>query len=143
MLTDERYYELLNEATVDCYDEVEEFAGVLCTVEDNLQFPLPATLMNESVIVHGINEGRSSPHCGIVATVERNGRTYDVSLADLAFADIDPISAEWLALYRRWSDMQLSGALLLSRYSADGYSSGRRQSLRRGQTARASGLSNA
>ncbi|GIK72774.1 MAG: hypothetical protein BroJett021_17620 [Chloroflexota bacterium] len=105
MLSDERYYELLDEAIVDCYDEEEEFAGVLCTLGDNLQFPLSATLMDESVVVHGLNEERSSPHRGIVARVERNGRTYDVALADLVFTDTDPVSAEWLAMYRRWSSV--------------------------------------
>jgi len=104
MLTDERYYELLDEATVDCYGEEEQFTGVYYSLADNLQFPLHATLMDEPVIVRGFNEGRSSPHRGIVAKIERNGQTYDVSLVDLVFVDTDPVSAEWLAVFRRWSN---------------------------------------
>lgn len=33
---------LLEQAIVDCYDEEEEFSGVLCTLDDNLNFPLQA-----------------------------------------------------------------------------------------------------
>ena len=34
---------LLEEATVDCYGEEEEFTGVLYTLADNLNFPLQAS----------------------------------------------------------------------------------------------------
>ena len=44
-MTDEtRIRELLEEATIDCYGEEEEFEGVLVTLQDNLSFPLRATL---------------------------------------------------------------------------------------------------
>lgn len=105
MLTDTRYHELLDEATVDCYGEEEEFSGVLNMLMDNLNFPLRATLAGAPVTVHGLDEGRSTLRRGIVATIERSGETYHVSLADLIFVHPDDSSAEWLELVRRWSGM--------------------------------------
>jgi hypothetical protein len=35
-----------------------------------------------------------------VARVRRGGQEYLVDLAELAFVDLDPVSAEWLEAYR-------------------------------------------
>jgi hypothetical protein len=96
---------LLEQATVDCYDEEEEFSGVLCTLDDNLSFPLQAEAMGEPVEVIGLDDRRSSLRRGIVAVVRRGGREYAVGLAELNFISPDPTSAEWLAMYRYWAGM--------------------------------------
>lgn len=96
---------LLEQATVDCYDEEEEFSGVLCTLGDNLSFPLQAEAMGERVEVIGLDDRRSSLRVGIVARVRKGDREYAVGLADLNFISPDPISAEWLAMYRYWAGM--------------------------------------
>ena len=103
-LSDERYEELVEQATLDCYDEEEEFTGVLCTLEDQLAFPLDATLAGVPVIVHGLDSQRSSSRRGIVAVVEREGQRFTASLADLTPVDPDPASAEWLVMHRRWAE---------------------------------------
>jgi hypothetical protein len=100
-----RLDELLEQATVDCYDEEEEFTGVLNTLDDNLSFPLQAEAMGEQVEVIGLDSRRSSLRKGIVARVRKGGREYSVGLADLHFVDPDPVSAEWLAMYRYWAGM--------------------------------------
>jgi hypothetical protein len=103
-VTDEdRLRTLLEEATIDCYGEEEEFAGVLVTQQDNLSFPLHATLAGVPVVMQGLDNQRSSLRRGIVAEVERDGRIYHVSLADLELVDPDPASAEWLETYRWWA----------------------------------------
>ncbi len=102
-LSDTRYEELLEQATVDCYDEEEEFAGILATLEDVLDYPLHAMLAGESVTVREIDSQRSSLRRGILAVAERNGKSYTVSLADLVFEQLDPESDEWLAMVRRWA----------------------------------------
>jgi hypothetical protein len=98
----ERLEDLLKEATVDCYGEDEQFAGVVCTLGDELTFPLKATVVGEPVELVGIDEGRSGLRRGIVARVRRGGQEYRVSLAELEFVDPDPVSAEWLEVYRYW-----------------------------------------
>src|SRR5512139_2510595 len=95
-----RLDELLEQATVDCYDEEEEFSGVLCTLDDNLSFPLQAEAMGEQVEVIGLDSRRSSLRRGIAAKVRKGGREYAVGLAELTFIAPDPTSAEWLAMYR-------------------------------------------
>jgi hypothetical protein len=100
-----RLEELLEQATVDCYDEEEEFTGVLNTLDDSLSFPLQAEAMGEPVEVIGLDSRRSSLRKGIVARVRKGGREYSIGLADLHFIDPDPASAEWLEMYRYWAGM--------------------------------------
>ncbi len=40
---------LLEEATVDCYDEYEVFTGVVITLAENLPFPFDAKVIGETV----------------------------------------------------------------------------------------------
>jgi hypothetical protein len=98
----ERLETLLEEATVDCYGEYEEFTGMMCTLGDQLQFPLKASVVGEMVEVVGIDERHSGPRCGVVARVRRGGQVYRVGLAELEFVDPDPVSAAWLEAYRYW-----------------------------------------
>ena len=54
--------------------------------------------------MQALDEGRSTRRRNIVATIERGGETYHVSLADLVFVNPDDASAEWLEMVRRWSE---------------------------------------
>ncbi|MEZ4862582.1 MAG: calcium-binding protein [Caldilineaceae bacterium] len=97
-----RLEELLEEATVDCYGEEEVFWGIVTTLQDNLNFPLRAQAMGEPVEVIQLDEERSSTQRGIVARVRKDGKEYSTSLSELTFMQLDPDSAEWLAMYRYW-----------------------------------------
>jgi hypothetical protein len=90
----ERLEALLEEATVDCYGEDEEFTGVMCMMGEELQFPLKATVVGEMVEVVGIDERRSDLRRGVVARVRRGKQEYLVGLAELEFVEPDPTSAE-------------------------------------------------
>jgi hypothetical protein len=85
MVDKERLEALLEEATVDCYGEDEEFTGMMCALG-----------------VIGIDERRSGLRRGVVARVRRGGEKYRAGLAELEFVDPDPASAEWLEAYRYW-----------------------------------------
>lgn len=102
-LSDARYDELLELATVDCYDKEEEFSGVLTMLEDILDFPLKATLAGVPVIVRGIDSQHSTLRRGIVAIVEREDKRYAVGLVDLDFSDLAPKQDEWIAMVQRWA----------------------------------------
>ena len=93
---------LLEEATIDCYGEEEEFMGVLYTLEERLNFPLQAKAMGNLVEVIGLDGSQSSPRRGILAIVRQDDQEYRVGLSELEFIDPDPVSAEWLAMYRYW-----------------------------------------
>ena len=98
----DRLEALLEEATIDCYNEEEEFAGILCTLDERLNFPLQATALGESVEVMGLDEGHSSLRRGITTRVRKGDREYPLALAELEIVGPDPVSAEWLAAYRYW-----------------------------------------
>ena len=104
-MDEKRLEALLEQATVDCYGEEEEFGGVLCTLDDNLSFPLQAEAMGDQVEVIGLDDRRSSLRKGIVARVRKGGREYSIGLDALNFIAPDPTSAEWLAMYRYWAGM--------------------------------------
>ncbi len=100
--SEERLQELIDEATVDCYDEEEQFWGILTILGDKVNFPLAATLIGEQVKLIGIDDEASSSHRGIVAHVRHKEKMYSISLADLQIIDTDTQSAEWLAAYHYW-----------------------------------------
>lgn len=102
MINQNRLEALLEEATVDCYDEEEEFWGVWATLDTQLNFPLQAHALGEPVEVMGLDDSRSSLRRGILARVHKGGQEYHIALSELEFVDPDPISAEWLAMYRYW-----------------------------------------
>jgi hypothetical protein len=103
-MSDERRLQmLLEEATVDCYDEEEEFMGMIITLNERLAWPLTAQWASQTVEVLGLDESVSSLRRGMVANVRREGREYTIGLADLTFIDLDKTSAEWLAMFHWWA----------------------------------------
>jgi hypothetical protein len=103
-MSDERRLQaLLDEATVDCYDEEEEFMGVIITLNERLTSPLTAQWADQTVEVLGLDESLSSLRRGIVANVRQGDREYTIGLADLTFSDLDETSAEWLAMFHWWA----------------------------------------
>jgi hypothetical protein len=103
-MDEKRLQEMLEQAVVDCYNEEEEFCGVLYTLEDNLNFPLQAEAMGESLEVIGLDSRRSSVRRGIVARVRKGDKEYTVGLSELVIVGPDLTSAEWLEMYRYWAD---------------------------------------
>ena len=97
-----RLEELLEEATIDCYDEEEAFSGVFCTLEDHLDFPLQAEILGSQVEVLGLDGELSGLRRGIVAQVRKDNQLHTVNLVDLTFVDLDPEGAEWVAMARWW-----------------------------------------
>ena len=102
MIDQDRLRELLEEATMDCYDEEEEFWGIFSTLDDSLIFPLQAKALGESVDVMGLDSSRSSSRRGVMALVRKGDQDYPMALAELEFVDPDSESAEWLAMYKYW-----------------------------------------
>lgn len=93
---------LLEEATVDCYGEDEEFWGVLYTLDSRLSFPLQARVLGETVTLVGLDDERSGLRRSVMARVRKGDQEYTVALSELEILDPDPVSAEWLAAYRYW-----------------------------------------
>lgn len=92
--------ELVEQITVDAYGD-EGYTSFCGAFEDHVDFPVPATVIGVDVMIVGVdfdgNERR-----GLTATVERDGRTWTVSLLD---AEVPASEARFVRLvraYRRW-----------------------------------------
>lgn len=93
---------LLEEATAHCYDEEDEFWGVFSALVGRVSYPLQARMQGEGVTLVGLDGDASDSQVGVMARVEKGDREQTVPLVDLEVVDADPVSAEWLAVYRHW-----------------------------------------
>jgi len=97
--------ELLNKATVDCYDEHEEFWGFYTMLDDCLPFPFYAKVVGEAVTVIGLESENSSMFGGVHASVLREENTYVVSLTSLKVDSANVEAEKWLAAYSYWTSL--------------------------------------
>ncbi len=91
--------ELIEEATVDCYDEQEQASGFFAVIEDNLGLPFATRILGIDASVTALemdNDGR------IKAVCERSREQQRIDLIDLPLPSPPPSGAEWIAAYRRW-----------------------------------------
>ena len=91
--------ELIEEATVDCYDEEEQATGFFAVIDDNLALPFTTRILGVDASVTAVemdNDGR------IKAVCERSGEQQRLDLIDLPLPSPPPSGAEWIAAYRRW-----------------------------------------
>lgn len=101
--TDETEYdldELIEEATVDAYDEEEQAMGFCSVLDDEVTYPFTAHLIGETVSVTGVEQANDNR---IVATCERNGKTYRIGLLDLEIDTAKVAGGQWIAAYRAWA----------------------------------------
>jgi len=91
---------LIEEATVDCYNESEEISGIFAMIEENLAVPFKTTILGVDVTVERIdlNEGEE-----IVAVCRRGRHRQHVPILDLPLPKPRPKGAEWIDAYRRWA----------------------------------------
>jgi hypothetical protein len=90
---------LIEEITVDCYDQDEELQGFENAFDEDATFPCPATVIGEEVEV--LHVGQANNRHELVATCQRNGRRYEIALLDI-YLDADPDTTRLIAAYRRW-----------------------------------------
>ncbi len=91
--------ELIEEATVDCYDEQEQASGFFAVIEDNLALPFTTRILGVEVSVAAIEMDDGGR---IKAVCERSGEQQRIDLIDLPLPSLPPSGAEWIAAYRRW-----------------------------------------
>jgi len=88
---------LIEEATVDCYDEEECRIGFLTMLQDNVQTPFEAKLNGEIVIVKRIDGDDRV----IKAFIKKGKTTYPVDILDLEIEQ-NVLGYEWIAAYKKW-----------------------------------------
>ena len=91
---------LIEEATVDCYDETEQAIGLFTMIEDHLELPFQTRVLGLEVAVVAVEQDDDgSP----VAVCRRGRETQRISLLYLPLPSPPPKGAEWIAAYRHWA----------------------------------------
>jgi hypothetical protein len=90
---------LIEQATVDCYNEAEQVTGLFTMIEDDLELPFKTSILGMTVTVTGIDLTDTDQ---IVAICQRDGHRQTIPILDLPLPSPPPDGAEWIEAYRRW-----------------------------------------
>jgi Calcium binding len=90
---------LIEEATVDCYNEEEQITGLFTMLEDHLALPFETSVLGMPVTVAKVDLTVSDE---IVAICRRDGHKQAIPILDLPLPAPAPDGAEWIEAYRRW-----------------------------------------
>ncbi len=89
---------LIEQATVDCYNESEEISGIFTMMEENLAVPFQTTILGVDVTVERVDLNEA------IVAVCRRGRAHQrVPILDLPLPEPRPRGAEWIDAYRWWA----------------------------------------
>jgi len=91
---------MIEQATVDCYNEDEQATGLLTMIEGNLALPFQTTVLGVTVSVDSIDLANTGQ---IVAVCSRDGVRQAVPILDLPMPTPPPSGAGWIEPYRRWN----------------------------------------
>ncbi|MDP9345119.1 MAG: hypothetical protein M3P44_05265 [Actinomycetota bacterium] len=91
---------MIEEATVDCYNEDEQVTGRFTMIEDNLALRFETTVLGVPVSIVGVDLRGSGQ---IVAVCTRDGLRQAIPILDLPMPVPAPVGAEWIEAYRRWA----------------------------------------
>ncbi len=94
-----RLREMIEQATVDAYNELEQITGWFTVIDENLAVPFETTVLGVPVTVERLNLNRSEQ---IVAVCKRGRDRQSVPILDLPLPTPPPDGAEWIEAYRRW-----------------------------------------
>jgi hypothetical protein len=91
---------LVEQATVDSYDEYEQMAGFEAVLDEHLAVPFRTTVLGVEVTVNKIQQ---LPGSGIVAICVRDEHRQAIGILDLPLPTPRPAGAEWIDAYRHWA----------------------------------------
>ena len=97
--SDERLDALIEQATVDCYNDDEQVTGLFTMVEDNVGLPFQTSVLGVSVTVANVDLTDDNQ---IVAICQRDGLRQAIPILDLPLPARARRGAEWIEAYRRW-----------------------------------------
>ncbi|MEV7969995.1 calcium-binding protein [Sphaerisporangium sp. NPDC088356] len=90
---------LVEQATVDAYDEDEQVSGFHIMLEEHLAVPFETTVLDVEVTVKKIDLLSGS---GIVAICARGPHRQAIGILDLPLPTPPPEGSEWIDAYRHW-----------------------------------------
>jgi len=90
---------LIEDATVDAYNDSEQRVGFLTMIQENLQLPFKTYVLGIEVLVERVDMTTSEQ----IVAVCRNGRTRQrIAILDLPLPSPLPRGVEWIEAYRHW-----------------------------------------
>ena len=92
--------ELVEQATVDCYNESEQATGLYTMIEDNLQLPFDTEVLGMPVNVIAVDITEDDV---IVAVCQRGGQKQKLPILELPLPARRPAGSEWIDAYRHWA----------------------------------------
>jgi hypothetical protein len=92
--------ELIEEATVDAYDESEQTTGFYAMFEEHLAVPFKTEVLGIEVTVERIDMTDEEQ---IVAVCARDKSRQRILIVDLPLPEPPPKGSEWTDAYRRWA----------------------------------------
>ncbi len=99
-LSSAKLRKLIEEATVDAYNESEQRVGFLTMIDDNLELPFTACVLGIDVVVERIDMDAAQE----IVAVCRRGRTHqNIPILDLPLPKPSPKGVEWIEAYRHWA----------------------------------------
>lgn len=100
----ERLDAMVEEATVDCYNEAEQVSGFFTMIEERVAVPFETQVLGVDVTVESVDMTEDDQ---IVAICSRNRFRQAIPILELPLPTPPPQGAEWIEAYRYW----LGGAL--------------------------------
>ena len=94
-----KFEEMVEAATVDCYNESEQITGWFTMIDDNLAVPFQTVVLGVPVTVERVDLDRNEQ---IVAVCRRGRDRQSLPILDLPLPEPSPEGAEWIEAYRRW-----------------------------------------
>ena len=98
-LSKARLAEMIEEATVDAYNESEQKTGWFTMIDENLAVPFETSVLGVLVTVEQVDLNRSEQ---IVALCTRGRSRQSFPILDLPLPKPPPDGAEWIEAYRQW-----------------------------------------
>jgi hypothetical protein len=92
--------ELIEEATVDAYDESEQSTGFFTMFEEHLEIPFTCQVLGVEVTVVKID---INDRDDIVTVCKRGNTRQALSILDLPLPNPRPKGWEWIEAYRQWA----------------------------------------
>lgn len=90
---------LVEQATVDAYDEYEQLTGFHIMIEEHLAVPFRTSILGAPVTVTKID---LLPGSGIVAICSRGAHRQATGILDLPLPTPPPAGSEWIDAYWHW-----------------------------------------
>jgi hypothetical protein len=90
---------MIEEATVDAYNDDEQLTGLFTMIEEHLAVPFTTTILGVEVTVRKVDLTADT----IVAVCARGGHRQRIDVLDLPLPTPPPDGAEWIDAYRHWA----------------------------------------